>query len=530
MLVIPSALGMAGEDAVHPTMEEPKPTPRTLAREPAVEQAPPSPAPPTPATARHTLDRSLVRGIAWTGAIKWLSQILSWVSTIVVVRLLVPADYGIIGMATTYLSLVALINELGLGAAIITQRDLSDDQIRQINSVCVLLGFAGFLVSAAVAIPLSVFFRAPDLHGVITVMSLAYLVSGFQTAPAALLQRELRFKFLAVTEGLQSILQALATVILALLGFKYWSIVLGGLVGTVFLTIAVASERWLWFAVPRLRSIGHALTFSWQILVTRLSWWVSVRADYLIAGRMLGQSALGIYSVASTMALLPAEKITGLVSRVSFPLFSAVQHDQAGLRRYLLVLTEGLALASFALAFGLALVTDEFVFVVLGAKWADAILPLRILAILTTLRAIYPVVPQALTVTGGARFIMWVGVATAVVAPVAFYFGSWWGITGMAVTWCVLQPSNVVPVYWLLKKRLDVGLGPYLKSLSPALTASLAMALVVWLLKAVLPAEWPLRDRFIVEVAGGGAAYLLVVLTIHRDRLRALLDLLRPPR
>jgi PST family polysaccharide transporter len=510
-------------------MDEPKPTQRTLESGPAVEPAPTSPAPPQ-STVRHSLDRSLVRGIAWTGAVKWFSQILSWVSTIVVVRLLVPADYGLIGMATTYLSLVALINELGLGAAIITQRDLSEDQIRQINSVCVLLGLTGFVVSVAVAVPLSVFFRAPDLRGVITVMSLAYVISGFQTAPAALLQRELRFKFLAVTEGLQSILQALATVFLAIFGWGYWSIVLGGLLGTAFLTIVIVSERWLWFAVPRLRSIGHALTFSWQILITRVSWWVSVRADYLIAGRMLGQSALGVYSVASTMALLPAEKITGLVSRVSFPLFSAVQHDQPGLRRYLLVLTEGLALAAFPLAFGLALVTDEFVFVVLGAKWADAILPLRILAILTTLRAIYPVVPQALTVIGGARFIMWVGVSTAVVAPVAFYFGSWWGITGMAVTWCILQPSNVVPVYWLLKRRLDVGLGQYLRSLSPALTASLAMALVVWLLKAMLPAAWPMRDRFIVEVFGGGSAYALVALTVHRDRLQALIDLLRPPR
>ena len=109
MLVIPSVLGMAGETQ-SPTMEQPRPTPRTLAKEPAVEQASPSPAPATPATARHSLDRSLVRGIAWTGAIKWLSQLLSWVSTIVVVRLLLPADYGIIGMATTYLSLVALIN------------------------------------------------------------------------------------------------------------------------------------------------------------------------------------------------------------------------------------------------------------------------------------------------------------------------------------------------------------------------------------------------------------------------------------
>jgi O-antigen/teichoic acid export membrane protein len=491
----------------------------------------PGPEPSAPPTApRRSLDRSLVRGIAWTGAVKWFSQILSWVSTIVVVRLLAPEDYGLIGMATVYLALVALINELGLGAAIITQRDLSEDQVRQINSVCVLLGLAGFLVSAAAAIPLSIFFRAPDLRAVITVMSLAYVISGFQTAPSALLQRELRFKFLAVTEGIQSILQALATVLLAIFGFKYWAIVLGGLLGTAFLTAAVVIERWLWFSLPRLNSIGHALTFSWQILVTRLSWWVSVRADYLVAGRVLGQTALGVYSVASTIAVLPAEKITGLVARVSFPLFSAVQNDQPALRRYVLVLTEGLALAAFPLAFGLALVTDEFVFVVLGAKWADAVLPLRILAILTTLRAIYPVVPQALTVTGGARFIMWVGVTTAMVAPVGFYLGSGWGTTGIAVAWCVLQPSNVVPVYWLLKKRLGVTISQYVRSLLPALTGSLAMALVVWFLKGILPAHWALRDRFIIEVLGGGAGYSLVILTLHRARLQALIDLVRSPK
>src|SRR5262249_19107521 len=152
-----------------PTMEEQTPTEEqrgapVVEAAPSAPSAPPAMPPPTPP--RESLDRSLVRGIAWTGAVKWFSQILSWVSTIIVVRLLVPADYGLIGMATTYLSLVALINELGLGAAIITQRDLSEDQIRQINSVCVLLGLTGFLVSAAAAMPLSVFFRAPDLHAV----------------------------------------------------------------------------------------------------------------------------------------------------------------------------------------------------------------------------------------------------------------------------------------------------------------------------------------------------------------------------
>jgi O-antigen/teichoic acid export membrane protein len=447
-----------------------------------------------------------------------------------VVRLLTPEDYGLVGMATVYLGLVALINEFGLGAAIITQRDLDESQIRQINSVCVLLGLAGLVISCAAAVPLSVFFRAPELRWVIPVMSLTFLISGFQTAPSALLQRELQFKFLALTEGIQSVLQAAGTVVLALVGFQYWALVIGGLLGSTSATLIIASRRWLWFSWPRGGSIRSALTFSWQILVTRMAWWITVRADYLIAGRMLGQAALGVYSVASTLALLPAEKITSLVARVSFPLFSAVQHDRSALRRYLLSLTEGLALLAFPLAFGLALVTEEFVLVVLSPKWADTVVPLRILAILTTLRAIYPVVPQVLTVTGGARFIMYVGVVTAVVAPIAFYVGSWWGAVGIAVTWCILQPLNAAPVGWLLRRRMDVTAHQYLHSLSPALTGSLVMALFVWLLKMTLPTHWPLALRFAVEVLGGGVAYALTLLALHRDRLRALVDTIRSAR
>jgi len=304
--------------------------------------------------------------------------------------------------------------------------------------------------------------------------------------------------------------------------------VLGGVLGTAFLTIVTVSKRQLWFARPRLRAIGPALTFSTQILMMRLSWLVWIRADYLIIGRVLGQASLGIYSVAATLAGLPVEKITGLVGRVSFPLFSAVQHERANLRRYLLLLTEGLALAAFPLAIGLALVTEEFVLTVLGAKWVDAILPLRILALLTTLRAIYPVVPQVLTVTGQAGFIMWVGLVTAVVAPLAFYLGTWWGITGIVVTWCVLLPLNVAPVYWLLGKRLDLSMWGYVRSLSPALTASLAMAAAVWLVKATLPVQWALRDRFVIEVLVGGTVYGLFLFMLHRDRLRSLVAIARP--
>src|SRR3990170_3938689 len=102
----------------------------------------------------RALDRSLVRGVAWTAAAKWASQVLIWASWLIVARLLTPEDYGLVGMAAIYLGLVTLLSEFGLGTAVLAVRELSVDQIHQLNGLAVLAGLAGLLASCALAIPL----------------------------------------------------------------------------------------------------------------------------------------------------------------------------------------------------------------------------------------------------------------------------------------------------------------------------------------------------------------------------------------
>src|SRR3989440_12260898 len=115
----------------------------------------------TPVEAR-ALDRSLVRGVAWTARAKWASQALSWISWLIVARLLSPEDYGLVGMAAIYLGLITLLSEFGLGTAVLAVRELSVGQLGQLNGLAVLLGLAGLLTSCAVAIPLGRFFHAPN--------------------------------------------------------------------------------------------------------------------------------------------------------------------------------------------------------------------------------------------------------------------------------------------------------------------------------------------------------------------------------
>ena len=169
-------------------------------------------------TDHESLDKALVGGFAWTAGVKWCGQIVSWVISIVVARLLTPADFGLVGMATIYLGLITLFSEFGVGTAVITLRDLDEQTLAELHTASLTLGVLAFLLSCALAIPLGLFFHEPRLPLVLIVTSTGFILLGYRTVPYSLLQKEMKFKLLAFLDGFQLLAQAITTVTLAVLG------------------------------------------------------------------------------------------------------------------------------------------------------------------------------------------------------------------------------------------------------------------------------------------------------------------------
>ncbi len=291
-----------------------------------------------------SLDRSLARAVAWNSVARSISQVLSWVSTIVVARLLTPYDYGILGMASLYLNLAMFVSQAGIGDAIITLRDLTRRQIAELNTFALFIGIGLVGLTCALAVPIAHFFSAPPLAAVLMVSSIIYAFNAFQVVPRALLQKELRFKLLAAIETVRTFFQILATVIFALLKFKYWSLVIGYVVASGIVGILTLYWKRHEFAKPDISLLRRELTFSRQVIFSRIAWYSYENADFGVAGRVLGGVPLGNYTVAWTISSAPLEKIANLVTGVTPAYFSAIQTDKAELRRYILRLTEVLSL------------------------------------------------------------------------------------------------------------------------------------------------------------------------------------------
>jgi PST family polysaccharide transporter len=479
------------------------------------------------ATDTKFFDRSLIKGMFWTSLVKWSSQIVSWVTTIYVARILQPEDYGLVGMAGAFIGIVSLLNEFGVGMAVISLRDLNQRIVSQLNSLSAALGAVGFLLSCAMAIPLAKFYEAPELPWVVVAMAGGFLFAGFRTVPGALLQKELRFRVLALIDGVQVVVQACSMVVLATFGFGYWTLVIGTLIGGACGTIATLVVRTHPFATPSMSSLKEAMTFSWHIVISRLSWAIQANADSIITGKVLGQTALGFYGMALSLAMVPVEKIAAVVNQVTTSLFAAVQKDAVALRRYFLSLTEGFSLIIFPATVGIALVAEEFVLLVLGEKWAGVIPPLEVLAFYAAFRAIQTLPPQVLFVTGGSRLGMWNALGVAVVLPGTFYLMSRWGTQGIAWSWLIVHPLAATQTNWFVFKKINVTVMQYLASLRPAMIGCACMLGAVVFVKQAMDPAWALGMRFAIEVGTGAAVYALIALSIHGERVRSFVHMIR---
>jgi PST family polysaccharide transporter len=282
-------------------------------------------------------------------------------------------------------------------------------------------------------------------------------------------------------------------------------------------TLVVASSPTS-FLRPRWRALRRALTFSKTIVVGNSSWYIYSNADFLVAGRLLGVNALGIYSFGWNLISVALEKVSTLINALTPAYFSALQKDPQGMQRMLLGVTEALALLLFPATVGIALVAPDLVPVVFGTKWTTAVPVIQVLAICNAMRVLGPVVSNVLMNAGSERFMMWMGVSSAVIFPLGFLLASRFGPVGIAAAWLVLYPATAAVIYWRLFKRgITSGLA-YFSAIWPAASSTGIMAIAVSLARHALideSAVW----RLAATVSIGAAVYPLTLWFGYRSRI-----------
>jgi O-antigen/teichoic acid export membrane protein len=263
-------------------------------------------------------------------------------------------------------------------------------------------------------------------------------------------------------------------------------------------------------------------------MIGNLAWYGYSNADFLMAGRLLGPDALGAYSNAWTMATAPLEKIASVVNRITPSLFSSLRDENAEFRRYLLRITELLALLMFPAVCGLALVATDFVQLAFGAKWKEMIAPLRLLAIYTGLNSLSTLFSPVMISKGHSRFSRNISLVAFFILPIGFYIGGkLYGSVGIAAVWVTLYPMVLLFAYAKIFRIIELSPREYFASIVPALSGTAFMIVVISGLKFFLPTHMALPVRLAILVGFGFATYAGSVFLLHRATAIRLLQVIR---
>jgi PST family polysaccharide transporter len=424
------------------------------------------------------LGKTIRSAYAWVVTGTVLRHGLAFALSMMLARLLMPSDYGLVGMTAVFIGILATVQNLGIAAAVAYFND-DESKLPTYYTATAALGILLTALTLAGAPLIARFYDNEQLTPIVRALSLLLLMGGFKSVSEARLARSFQFKRLMLIENIVGLSSGAIAVGMAAAGFGAWS-----LVGNWLLVAALQTGSVLYMLPPRftLRPDGavlkKALRYGLPQTGSMVLWKIYDSSDYLVIGKLLGSGPLGVYTLAFRMATLVNEKVSAIVNRVSFNTFAALKDDREHGAAHWLSLTDKVATVNFALLALVAVLGEDIVLVVLGSKWAAAVLPMRILCAVGAIKTLSSITTSLLNGNGRTSLVFAVTITNTVVMPAAFAIACiLGGVVGVAIAWCVLLPASALYLTRRAAGVAGIGMGRYFRTLrSPALTAAACLA------------------------------------------------------
>lgn len=481
---------------------------------------------------KHTLTKSTLIGILWTGISQFSTQIFRFIVNVILARLLYPEEFGIVGLATIFLGFISTINELGLSAAIIQRKKLDETHLSTSFWASLGMGTMLCIISILVSPFIADFFQEKLVRWLIVVISVGLILGPLSVVQRTLFEKNLNFKKITIAEICDTLVSGLISIFLAMNGYGVWSLVYGGLSGnfiSVFILWGLSSWR------PSLKfSFAHfkeLFGFGSHVMGSRVLNYIDSNTDYLVIGKLLGTSALGYYTLAYNLITFPLFKISLLVTRVTFPAFSIIQDDNKTLQKGYLKVVRYISLITFPMLAGMFVVAPEFVVVIYGSKWMPMILPLQVLCLAGALKSVGTTVGTILLSKGRADIQFKWNILTAIVLTIAVIIGANYGIVGVAAAVTIVESFLFLIVQKITNKLIDLSMYNYLKAIYPAIIGSITLIIGVEIYQRIM-VIYHVHDigMLISSSSVGIIIYLLFIRLLFKnlfDEMKSLLHEMR---
>ena len=465
--------------------------------------------------------------VIWRSGSQILGQLVTWVSTFIVIRILSPADYGLYAQPSVVLGLLTLMNGFGLANALIRERETSPQLLRQVFGMLFVLNGTLALIQFLAAPLAAAWYGQPLVTDLLRVQSLIYLTNPFLALSYAVLSRRMDFRRQAQVNLIAGLAAAAMALGGAFAGLGVWTLVFAPLTGFVARALGMTIAAGNFFRPSfDFRGAWRLALFGGTVTVGQFFWFLQTQADIAIAGRVFEPRLLGIYTTSLFLTQMFVTKFVPPINEVAYSAYARVQDDREAFRYGFLKAVRIIMLLGVPFSLGLAASADAVVPVVLGPKWADTAPVIAMLGLAMPFMTLQALFGPAVNAAGQPGLYTRISLFGGIVLPLCFLVGVHWGIIGLASAWLVGYPLLVaLSTAWVLP-ALHLSLRDFLEALATPLIAGIAMVILVRGVDFVLP-PLPALARLALLVATGGAIYGGWLLLLARARLTELFDLAR---
>jgi PST family polysaccharide transporter len=469
-----------------------------------------------------------IKGVFWSGIDNWSSNLITSVVLLILANLLEVEDFGLVAYATVFIAFLRIFQRQGFAQAIVQRADLQPEHLNTAFWTNVVIGLATAAATYGGSDLIAEWVQKPLLSGILKGLSITLVVGSLGNTPMAILRRNLAFKSLAVRSLASNIAGGIVGITMAVHGFGVWSLVGQRLTASVAETVA------LWFACrwrPGIRisrkHFGDLFGFGVYMMGNETVFFFNRRSADLLIGTLLGDRALGYYTMGHRLLTIMTQLFTTTFAGVALPTFSRLQHNRAKMQEALLMATGMTSLLAFPAFLGMAVLAREMVIGLLGPEWLASIPIMQILAFWGILQALTFFNGRVIMACGKASWSFALSLANGIASVVAVVIAVRWGIVVVAAAFVIRAYLHAPFPLWMVRKLTGLSIRSYFSQFAAPLAASLAMVAVVWIFKTSLPSLLPTLWLLAGSVLIGVVVYTLTIHLLAPGRLKDALAYVR---
>lgn len=427
--------------------------------------------------------KNIQSGAKWVVITQIASKVISICSMFFLYRLITPEHFGVFALTNVSIQFIRLFGNFGISSAIIHKQDQSKDFLNQAFYLHLLISIILFILTFILAIPIGNFYDSSLLKSTIYLVSISFLFSPFEIIPFSILQIQSKFKEITTIPVFIEILLSIISVIMAFAGFGIWSLVMPMVMaGPIRSIIYMKLAKWKPSIINGTNHWPALFHFGKHLFISNINTYLTTNIDYIIVGKILGKGILGIYQFSYNWANWPVTNLVMPFYKVLFPSFSNLKDDLFELKSSYLKIIKFISMLTFPIFTFILIFTHNFIMVVAGDNWLEAIIPTKIMISYGLIRAIGSPGGQLLVAIGKPKVM---SIYSTILIPfliIALIIGVNFQIIGVSIAVSIVLSIGSLVFIALTLINTKIKIYDYLKILMPTIFVCLLSGILTWII------------------------------------------------